>query len=82
LAVSGKNTRFHFCKSFLPGGACGAGTHRKRKFFWAEKANAGDIFCNFGCGLSKIKRKTGILSRKIKEIKYVTTNKTNKQKKK
>ena len=52
------------------------------KFLGAEKINAGDIFCNFGCGLGKIKPKMGILCNKIQEIKCGTANKTGEQKKK
>ena len=51
------------------------------KFLGAEKANAGNVFYHFGCGLGKIKPKTGILSHKINKIKYDTANKTRKQKK-
>ena len=49
---------FIFAKAFCPA-AYGADTRRKRKIFGAEKANAGNIFYDFGCGLGKIKQKTG-----------------------
>ena len=52
------------------------------KFFGVETENAGDIFCNLGCGLGKIKPKMGISCNKIQEIKCDTANKTRKQKKK
>ena len=52
------------------------------KFLGAEKANAGNIFCHFGCGLGKIKQKTGILAHEIQKIKCDTANKTRKKEKK
>ena len=52
------------------------------KFLGAEKINAGNVFYHFGCGLGKIKQKTGILGHKIQEIKCGTTSKIRERKKK
>ena len=81
MAVSKKTPGFIFAKAFCPA-AYGADTRRKRKIFGAEKANAGNVFYHFGCGLGKIKPKMGISCNKIQEIKCGTANKTRKQKKK
>ena len=72
---------FIFAKAFCPAGPMGPAHAESGKFLGAEKINAGDIFCNFGCGLGKIKQKTGILNHKINKIKCGTTSKTMKQKK-
>ena len=73
---------FIFAKAFCPAGPMGPTHAESGKFLGAEKANAGNAFYHFGCGLGKIKQKTGILGHKIQKIKCGTANKTRKQKKK
>ena len=73
---------FIFAKAFCPAGPMGPTHAESGKFLGAEKANAGNVFYHFGCGLGKIKPKMGISCNKIQEIKCGTANKTMKQKKK
>ena len=82
LAVSEKMPGFIFAKAFCPAGPMGPTHAESGKFLGAEKANAGNVFYHFGCGLGKIKPKMGISCNKIQEIKCGTANKTRKQKKK
>ena len=82
LAASEKTPGFIFAKAFCPAGPMGSAHAESGKFLGAEKANAGNIFCHFGCGLGKIRQKTGILAHEIQKIKCGTANKTRKKEKK
>ena len=82
LAASEKTPGFIFAKAFCPAGPMGPAHAESGKFLRAEKANAGNIFCHFGCGLGKINQKTGILAHEIQKIKCGTANKTRKKEKK
>ena len=82
LAASEKTPGFIFAKAFCPAGPMGPAHAESGKFLGAEKANAGNIFCHFGCGLGKIKQKTGILAHGIQKIKCGTAYNTSKKEKK